>query len=334
MVKNALYKLQCVTDNPIFEGFAFKQNKSLRGEGRLVWDFGTDNIQTKGRAWSVPPLAPIWKPQPVIGRVRTFNDYPCVNLTIPAFSHRAVEVLRDLLEPNGELLPLVSDVGEYFAYNLTKVADILDPSRSEINWNANRITASQIMRYVCFQERMEGLSIFQLVENPGIVYVTQVFQDRVNEHDLQGFHFNKVWSAEEDGSLQQLDKKPKEREKESKLGIDPAILKGNTVVLLLPIARAKPGKSEQAKLAKILDELDKVLYNAHATPNTSYFGNLEGNDYHESQIRIFLSCPNADILVDKIRPLLSALSWKRKIEVLKRYGALVNANCREEYVEL
>jgi hypothetical protein len=105
-------------------------------------------------------------------------------------------------------------------------------------------------------------------------------------------------------------------------------------VLLLPIARAKPGKSEQAKLAKILDELDKVLYNAHATPNTSYFGNLEGNDYHESQIRIFLSCPNADILVDKIRPLLSALSWKRKIEVLKRYGALVNANCREEYVEL
>ena len=82
--------------------------------------------RTRGRNWTVPPLAPFWTPQRVIGQVRPFNDYPCVDLIVPAFSRKAVDALRNLLEPNGELLPLVAEVGEYFAYNITTVADILD----------------------------------------------------------------------------------------------------------------------------------------------------------------------------------------------------------------
>src|SRR5258707_1021726 len=126
MDTNGLYKLEPIADNPKFEGFAFVREESLRGNGPFVWDFGPDDVKTKGRGWTITPLAPIWTPQPVIGRVRSFNDYPCVDLIIPAFSRRAVDALRDFIEPNGELLPLVSPVGEYFAYNTTTVADILD----------------------------------------------------------------------------------------------------------------------------------------------------------------------------------------------------------------
>src|SRR5262249_54099893 len=135
MAENALYKLNRVADDPEFEGFAFIREESLRNKGqRLASDFGPDDIPTKGRAWTVTRMAPTWVPQPVEGEVKPHNDYPCVNLTIPAFSRRAVDALRDFLEPNGELLPLVSPVGEYYAYNITTVANILDHARSNIVW--------------------------------------------------------------------------------------------------------------------------------------------------------------------------------------------------------
>lgn len=169
MPENALYQLEPITDNPKFEGFAFVREESVRGkviggQSRLVWDFGPDDIKTKGRAWTVTPLTRFWTPQPVIGRVRPFNDFPCVNLTIPAFSRRAVDALRDFLEPNGELLPLVSTVAEYFAYNTTKVADILDEANSQIRWLSEKHSFEQIFEidcYQCFPERMAGLSIFR-----------------------------------------------------------------------------------------------------------------------------------------------------------------------------
>src|SRR5262249_39700345 len=143
------YKLDPVTDDPRYEGFAFVREESIRGkviggQSAMEWDFNPDNMLTEGRAWTVTPLRPYWTPQPVRGRVRAFNDYPCVNLLIPAFSRRAVDALRDFLEPNGELLPLVSSVGEYYAYNITTVADALDEQKSEIEWLDDKHTFDEV----------------------------------------------------------------------------------------------------------------------------------------------------------------------------------------------
>jgi hypothetical protein len=194
MLENALYKLTCITDEPEFEGFAFVREESLRGKGRLTFDFDPDDIQTKGRAWTVTRLAPIWSPQPVAGRVLPHNDYPCVNFTVPAFSRRAVDALRDFLEPNGELLPLVSSVGEYYAYNVTTVVDILDHERSDIVWfNERRVGALRIRRYECIPKKLTGLSIFRLVEMSSSTFVHQVFVDRVRQHGLQGFDFTRLY---------------------------------------------------------------------------------------------------------------------------------------------
>jgi hypothetical protein len=194
MPENALYKLRTITDDPEFEGFGFVRGESLRGNRRLAFDFDPDDIQTKGRAWTIIPLAPIWTPQPVEGRVKPHNDFPCVNLTIPAFSRRAVEALRDFLEPNGELLPLVSPLGEYYAYNITTVADVLDHERSEIEWfNERHVSALHISRYECIPEKLAGLSIFRLVEMCSSTFVHQVFVDRVKRHGLQGFDFTRLW---------------------------------------------------------------------------------------------------------------------------------------------
>jgi hypothetical protein len=194
MPENVIYNLKPIMGDPKFEGFGFGDAPSLRGKGRLAFDFDPDNIQTRRREWTITRMAPTWSPQPVFGQVHLDNDYPCVNLTVPAFSRRAVDALRDLLEPNGELLPLASSGGEYYAYNITTVVDILDHQLSDIVWfDEKHDVAIRVRRYECIPEKLTGLSIFRLVELPSSTFVHQVFIDRVGEHKLRGFVFKRLY---------------------------------------------------------------------------------------------------------------------------------------------
>ena len=122
-----LFELEKITDNPLFEGFAFESAPSLLGRKDLEEDllpgFGKSDEEKK---WKPVFLSNNWKPPKVIGRVAPFNDFPCVNMMLPVFSHRACDVLKDFLEPNGELLPLDSDLGQYYLFNITKIIDALD----------------------------------------------------------------------------------------------------------------------------------------------------------------------------------------------------------------
>src|ERR1700737_155861 len=54
------------------------------------------------------------------------SDFPTFLKTVPAFSRRAAELLGNLLKPYGEILPLICDSGEYFAYNVTTLVDAMD----------------------------------------------------------------------------------------------------------------------------------------------------------------------------------------------------------------
>ena len=344
MTRIAIYELNPITDDPRFEGFAFVRQETIRGKiiggcSALVWDFDSDDGTSLGRAWTVPSLKPYWTPQPVLGRVRAYNDYPCVDLTIPAFSRRAVDALRDFLEPNGELLPLVSEVGEFYAYNTRTVADILDQERSQIDWlpNSEKHTFDrvfQIRRYEFLLEKPSEPSIFRLVERGSSTFVTQPFVDRVRQHELQGFHFVKLWPLPEGVSWRELDQKERKKKVQVKTKRRTTTAKGNTVVLRFPIAKAKPSKAEKDQLAKLMDEIDALLCDPTAKPDALVIGSLEGDDVVDSELRLFLSCPDADALVEKLRPWLKTLSWKGGVKVLKRHGELTDANCREEYVEL
>lgn len=126
----SVYVLSKILDNPLFEGFGFVSDKPVRNTLRRSADFLPDDVKTMKRKWTAPILSSLWTPQEVQGRVNSFNDFPCIMMDIPAFSARAVRALKDYLEPNGELLPLVSDIGEYYAYNTRTIVDALDPVKS------------------------------------------------------------------------------------------------------------------------------------------------------------------------------------------------------------
>ncbi len=60
----AVYKLEEITDNPKYEGFAFEREESLRGKRRISFDFLPDDVQTKGRGWTgaIAPSPDIMRP--------------------------------------------------------------------------------------------------------------------------------------------------------------------------------------------------------------------------------------------------------------------------------
>jgi hypothetical protein len=68
--------------------------------------------------------------------------------------------------------------------------------------------------------------------------------------------------------------------------------------------------------------------------NAPYFGSLEGNEYVAGKARIFLSCPDAAALVERLRSWLTSLGWSGRVTVAKRYGEYVDPNAAEEVVEL
>jgi hypothetical protein len=124
------------------------------------------------------------------------------------FSRKAVDALHDMLEANGEILPLIFEgkENEYFAYNVLTVSNAVDEEKSEIDRRQDG-RFSYIKRYEFDPTQVAGLTIFKTWENkaPKVpsshtfvsveVFVTDPFVKRVNEAGLFGFDFRLKWSG-------------------------------------------------------------------------------------------------------------------------------------------
>jgi hypothetical protein len=324
MPLRAVYKLQHIVDDPRYEGFGTDQ-RSFFGNLSFTQDFFPD--EASGAA---PRLGRVWRPVKVQGRVQPFNDYPCVN-SVPAFSERAVAALRDVLEANGELLPLSSKLGKYYAYNVTTVADVLDPRRSDVLYFPSSRRATWIRRYEFRAAQLKGLTIFQIPEEPGQPYVTDPFIARVEEHGLDGFDFAKVWPLPQGADWESLHKRQKRRRRAKVL--PKGRFKGESVFIRLGLSAGRPSRGEAKLRDRLLDELDARLTRG-ATRGSPLVGSLEGHQCVDGACELQLSCPNADALVRVLRPWLNDLSWPGTVRVVKRNGGFDDVEATETAVSL
>lgn len=321
-IPKELFRLNKVTDNPIFEGFALFYAPSLLGRADVLEDMMPGFNEDKQGRFVQDRLSAVWKPVKVDGRVAPFNDYPCVNMSYPVFSRRACEALRDFLQPNGELLPLETNVGEYFFCNITTVSDALDVPHSICHFISKTRRIAMGIEYFSFhRERLAGLSIFRIYEWPMEVIVTEKFVKRVQEHGLNGFCFTKIWPFEKGV---QWDDLPPVACAEV---VNKAELKQNTLVIILPLKDKKPDKDEKRIIKRLGDELDAQL--VITSLDSPYFGSYEGDDTVNQEFRMFLSCPDVDALVAKLDPWLRRLNWHSRITVMKRYGNLHDVDAQE-----
>ena len=327
----ALYKLEPILDNPKYEGFGMGEQPSLRGKRTRYEDLDLD-FDSKINDWVVPRLSNIWVPLRVLGRVRPYNDFPCMGLSYPVFSQRAVEVLHDILVPTGELLPLVTSVGSYFLYNCTTIVDIIDFEHSKLDY-LNRNTVLEIDHLCVREARLDGLSIFQMRKYPGRCCATDEVAHRIREAKLEGFEFRKLWPLPENIPYWLHRKHPEcHDELTAQSAAKGRPIKGNAVVIRLAIKGKEPTPEERSRIDGITNELDLVLANPHK--NARYFGNLEITEFVPGEARLFFSCPDADDLATKLQPLVVAFDWPNKKWLMKRYGEFDDIEATEEPVEL
>lgn len=146
------------------------------------------------RDWKPRRLAGIWPKLRVKCCGKLPNDFPTFSSGIPMFSERAVESLRDLLEPSGELLPVSTDKGTIYVLNITTVVEALNMDRCDLSWTATDAEwASNIYVYEFDKTRLTDAPVFRLRECPAEWLVSDVVLDRARKANLKGMAFYKVW---------------------------------------------------------------------------------------------------------------------------------------------
>jgi hypothetical protein len=153
------------------------------------------------RQFDGKPRTSIWKPvavRRVRGDVRWGfepSDFPWLGGHALIMRRSAVRALRDILDANGEVLPLSTDDGvELFVLN-ARVIDALDEPNSVL-WKFPETNRIMYIEKVAFVSRLiEGVDLFRLPHRASTTYVSERFVERVKTAGLRGLVFNKVWSG-------------------------------------------------------------------------------------------------------------------------------------------
>lgn len=332
-----VYLLQdfSIVEEPLFEGIWIDDYPSLLGteyfSHNLRQDFhiSLDAVDGK-RVFEVPRLAKKWKRKPT-AKYRAipydFFDRPAV------FSKRAVDTLGDLLKKNGELLPIQTTSGEYFAFNLLTVADVLDASNSNVSYSSHYAgRADRIERFSFREKRLDELAIFRIPEQPNEIYVTQQFVDTVESRGLNGFYFvrvfpfakNRNWNREQNKLLKQMKRQSiipncKDAQQDAE-----------TFIIILEVAGKKPSTKERKQIDVVEQEIRAQLWLTR--PGEKYFGSLKGVEYYPNECQIFITGPSANALASKFDDWLPRLGWSGDYWAIKRYGGMYDAEAIEEPV--
>ena len=291
------------------QGFLeFRPGKSLTGVENIYKDFDPENPLKL--SWGPRLLADLWPEVTVRGKIDPYNDYPSMLSDIPIFSARAVYVLRRFLESSGELLPLKSKYGDFFAFNILKKSTAFDRSMGKADFQpeTGKETSYGIDRYAFIESKLKNHSIFRIREYRPPIFVTDAFKDRAESDGLNGMRVIKVWPLSRGQRPYLL---PSEYEKKPKIT-------GQCLILRFPLLRKKPSAAESELVRENRSRIVSFLEKAN---RRAYVGMVEFEKVGGSEYQIAISCADADRSLESLMPVLQKLPWKSADVLLtKRYG--------------
>lgn len=149
--------------------------------------------QPRATSWSSVPMRRVLVDER--GTRREPSDFPsCSGGEMLIIRQRAVDALSDLLLQSGEVLPLRDESeAPLFAFNVTRVVDVLDEERSQLLRNG----AGKILRIERPAFRLEALAH----ASASIFKVTQLTRGLraipcARSAQLNGISFRQVWAAD------------------------------------------------------------------------------------------------------------------------------------------
>ena len=119
-------------------------------------------------------------------------------------NRRARETLAPLLLPYGEYLPVQIDGLDYCCFSCTTVVDVADQDRIEGRLATESYVPpgwwDHITRWSFHPKRLaDAPAVFTVPQRRRIRMCTDVLRNAVEAHDLLGFQFDLLWSAETGG---------------------------------------------------------------------------------------------------------------------------------------
>ena len=153
---------------------------------RTELDYFQDHFDGRpmGDAWTPPAIR-------VDGKRKKVRDFVSWMTAAPVLSQKAVDCLRDLLQPHCEIMPLmVIRRKQFFAINVLTSTDCVDTVKSNILYADDDPGKVLSVKEVVFRDDVKlNVPIFKWTGYTGQVYVTRPFVDRVIAYDLRGAAF-------------------------------------------------------------------------------------------------------------------------------------------------
>lgn len=168
---------------------------------RLVWYSGRYNedddrfcrSQLFGDTWYTRELT---RSKDVGRGDSPISDCPIIGSCVRVVSDRALVVVRDLIEPTSEILPVNSELGTFWAVNSLAKVDCIDFTRSNFRTDsADRL--AEVYVWAFDPQRLPDVHYFRVPYLCTEFLVSQTFVDRVRSAKLLGFRFELLWSAKE-----------------------------------------------------------------------------------------------------------------------------------------
>ena len=306
-----IFLLERIFEDPRFSGLSFGVREenvfpSLLGRDQLEDDLIPIHELESGLP--IESLAAKWKPVKVLGQVSPFNDYPKIDY-YPCFSKRACEALSDLLDGNGELLPVETENGVYYIYHVTKVIDILDLNKSDITFkHSHPRIALEVDHFVLSDGLDIDAAIFKIPQLVYSVFVTDTFYQRVMESNLNGFRFYRAHPAKR-GEKWRKPFNPGGAEEAKKVLAKEAALSANTIVLMFETKADDLSLAEEKRMDKIIALLNDGILRVDSLDDAKYLGKVEMYDVVDKKLRLYISCPDSKKLAGILDPWRINLKW-------------------------
>lgn len=286
-------------------GYVTKNGEDLE----RTFDFARFRVTKKN--FTIPSLKRKWDSPEMKGQneVAPFNDFPCCGFFIPVFSAKAVVILNDFLTKNGELLPVKTKRGNYFAYQTRTIIDGIVNIKKCDDLSSEFVKGIGIYYDIgtlaFYSSRFpKNLSIFRLREFPSQPFVSSDFVERALSNGLQGFGFRQVYPK----------LTPSQRREERKIHSAKVNLAGKqvdpqkeTMKIEFKFKGHYASKQEQKKFQLIVEELQELL--VLKNPTDDFFGAIQSSHTVKGSSAIYISTPKAKRLEEYLSEFIRTVTW-------------------------
>jgi hypothetical protein len=260
------------------------------------------------RSWMAPRVqrwCAEWNDAPPLGSAPTY-----------ALSDRAVDALRDLLEPDAVLLPLGPRARRYFVFIARVLPKALDTKQTHtaLRHMVDGHRVWHIDRYGFRLDQTEPVAAFRVPQNPYVTFVTDRLVQRVKERRLNGFVFEIAFPLKASDTKAEVAWRTECRHAREGLPRGKTV-EGQRIAVrfLLDNPDRAPTERQERQIKAWAKWVNDRLFDP--TDLSPAIGSEHMTSPETGEMVSIFAGPDADALIARIKPLIADARWPGRIRI-------------------